>query len=728
MAENTRFALFAACVVMTVFLVVLSSATAEGSPDGNLTIIAYTHNGGEVLKMGSRLPKIVVAKLSNESWKTSKNSYKLSINVTDGTYRVEIYWMGQLVFNDTVSVSNNTVLVKANCTVGRVRFFVKDDEDHRVTDTEVVVKVSTSTTETIEEGESILLPFGKHTVSKVIYSLKLQDKNSLELELQPVEGKEFTVEGDSDVVVKIPIRHSVKLSFFKLGNVPLTGANYRVKVLLVREGRKHLLKELVLSSNEITLGGVPYGDYTVRVYRGDEVLLEKSFSIDKNVSEVKLEVNIIAKIRMIFVDLDNRPLTGFNLTLSSPDGEKHSFILDDAGALFLFDTKPGVYTYSVIVNGIEVKGRVDVSAAEVSGGALEKSVRVPVRYVLVKIVDKGGAGIPPGLTATLRYGSLLISNISVAERSKTVIIDAGYLPTDKNYELAVVWEGAIIVNRTLSGPCEIDVFFKDVKIVTVSKTKRPLVDALVEIRLHNGSLKTFKCSSEGIITVPYAVGGYTYTVKVFWKGVKVAEKTFNPENLEENVVGITADIGSVLVEVKGWFDKPIRGALVNLTLKMFNGSILLLTTKTDNNGVAQFPFVPLAGTGVERALLSVRYGRFGPIEADITADLTEPIIKKQLRLDVVELADGLALSMLETVGVAVTLAVTSVALLVVYRKLVLKKELESMLTESSIYAYREARRRWTRSESFFERLKERLSMLKGGEFEEEEEEEWGIFD
>ena len=721
-----RLALFAACITVAVFLLALNSPVAEGSPDGNLTVVAYTYNGGEVLKMGIRTPRIDVVNLLNGSRKTF-NTHELHVRLPDGIYRVEIYWMGQLVFNDTVSISNNTVFVKANCTVGRVRFFVMDDEDRRIYEAEVLVKVSTEPIE-VEEGKHVLLPFGEHTVSRVVYTLKLQD-DSLQVELQPVEGREFSVGGDRDVVVKVPVRHSVKLSFFKLGDVPLTGASYKVKVILAREGRKYLLKELVLSSsNEVTLVGVPYGDYAVKVFKGDEVLLERPFSVDKSVSEVKLVVSIIPKVRMVFADVDGRPLAGFNLTLLSPDGEEHCFILDTAGALFLFDAKPGVYMYSITVNRIEVKGRVDVLAAEVSGGSLEKRpIRVPIRYVLVRIVDEGGAGIPPGLIATLRYGSLLVGNVSVTERSKAIAIDVGYLPTDKNYELAIEWEGATIANRTLSGPCEVEVFFKNVKVIVISRTKRPLIDALVEVKLHNGSVRTFKCSGQGAVVLPYAVGGYTYTARIYWKGVRVAEASFDPEDLEEDVVEVAADVGSLIVEVKGWLDKPVREATVNLTLKMFNGSLLLFTAETDSNGVAQFPFVPLAGTGVERALLSARYGRFGPVEMDITADLTEPIIKKQLRLDVVELVDGLALSMLETVGIAAILTVTSLALVIAYRKLALKKEIESMLTESDIYAYREAKWRWPRSESFIERLKERLSMLKGGEFEEEEE-EWEIFD
>jgi len=727
---NVRWCLYAVLVAAAIVMLVATTRPAYCSPDANLTVVALTW-GGQPLKEGARLPLVEVARPGEEPFFKKVGQVVTIENLTAGDYVVRIYWRNELVYERTVEVVNDTT-VNAKCNVTVVKFYAADDEGYVVNNAVLVV----AGVGDVKSGAEVLLPFGTYSVSRARVKLALEE-GEIEVALVPLEESRVEVEGSTlETSIKLPLRHRVTFLFFKLGGVPLQGAEYSAEIYIDVEGELHLLERAVLTRNSLYFMALPYGLYTVRVYRHSEVKLEERVEVESGTTEVEIVVGLLARLRLKFTTKDGEPLAGFKVKIISPKGAFAEYILNEYGEVELLDVDPGLYEYVINVGGLETRGTINVAAGgqQLIGGGIEKTIRTCIARVLVRITDRGGAGLPPKLRASISYLTHELISQTLPLPAKELVLDAGYLPLDRSYRLVVTWEGVTIANETVTGSREVSLHFKHVKLKLESTAGDPVPEARLVVKLHNGTEVTLVTGPSGEALVLYAVGGYKYRVEAYWRGIKVGDGSFDPRELHDTEYVVKAALGSLTVRVEGLWGRPLKGAKVNLTITMVSGEVLNLYSEAGDDGIAFFRHVPLLAAGVERAYLVVSFERFSTGKIDITRELTRSHAEREVVLEVLPIIPGFALSTVEIAALTATLVLAVTAAALIYRKVVIRKEISELLSEAT---YTAPRRRMAtvayereEREGFFARLKERLRILRGSfaEEEEEEEEEWGLFE
>ena len=299
-----------------------------------------------------------------------------------------------------------------------------------------------------------------------------------------------------------------------------------------------------------------------------------------------------------------------------------------------------------------------------------------------------------------------------------------------SYLVEVKWSNLTLFKEWLSVTdylMQVDIYVKRVKIKVYTYDKRVLPQASIIIALPNGSSKSLVTDYNGEAQVENVVKGvstYRYVARVYLYGLKVGEKSFTYVDVKDGVEIVTA-VGKVKVYLKGFMDKPVPRANVTLNIVLVNGTKLQLQKMTNDEGYAEFPYVPFAG-GVEEISVLATYSRFTVKKSGIDLSAASPSITVNLVMDVVLLIPGLPLSTLEFTGLVAGSAFAVGAIIFVYRRLKLEKELSGFLSERA--PRRRPEERWEiEEEGFFSRLRERLRLMRKGS-PDEEEEEWDVFD
>jgi len=739
--ERLRLVRIVLAIVAITSLMVISYTLADkalASPGGNLTIYAYTASGG-TLREDNMYPTIKVIFPNGTHISGTWTSLHLT-NISDGNYTVEVYWRDVKVYQKTVEIKNNTVTLRAYCNVTKVTLKAVDDENELVEDASIKVASIGS----VPNGDTILLPFGSYTVSSVKVTIPIVG-GSMRLDLTPIGGKSFEASGKSmTVIVQLPLRHSITISFYKMSGIPLIGGDYDVYIYYKVSGTNKKIEEVTLSdTNEIKLSVVPYGTYIIKVYIKGDLKLEETLKIDdKTKSPLTLRVGIISFLRFTFVDDDGYNLPeGLKVNITTPEGETLTLTLSDDGSVEISDAELGQYSYSLILNEVPTQGIIPVtetSPKEVYGDTWSIRVQVNARQVTVKVVDDGGAGLPPGLNIVVKYTNIVLANYTLNNtlfKRSEVRLDLGLLPTDKQYSIEVTWGGETLISGSVnagSGINEYDLYFKHVSVEVLSSAGVRMSNFILNVTLHNGTTKLYKVKSEKGVKLRYLLGGFDYKVRVYWRGFEITGGgvTFDPKELKGETLKIKTRVGRLKVQVKGWFDRPIRGARVNLTLELENGTTVVFTAKTDSDGYALFPYVPLPGCtpNVLDAEIRARYSRFTSDAVSLIFEAGKVTYQKSIVMDVVLLIPGFPLSMMELGALIFSAVGGLLAAVFLYRRVVYQRELSEMLSETRPYYARRYEEYWER-EGILSKIKERINLLRGGApEEEEEEEEWSIFD
>ena len=712
------------------------ASSAFASPGGNLTVIAFTYSGSPLVR-GSEKPNIRLY-YSNETLLDQKTAQTAEfVNVSSGAYIVKIFWKNKLVYvNKSVVVSDNAITrVAARCNVTEVTIRIMDDENGKIEDDAHAV---ISGLGEVESDDSFLLPFGDYTVERATYSLALES-GSLELELQPLGNTTYHIEGGgATIVIKLPIRHEVTLKFYKLGGLPFKGSSHKYILRFKYGGEEYVVREEFLTNtNEVNLRRIPYGIYEVVMKIGNEEVGAQEFEVTSSTVEAEITAAVIASLQLVFRDLDNNALSGGTLTLKMPDGSAEEVVLDQDGSTTIPNARPGLYVFNMTIHGVPYKDHFEVNAQTVDNvlmdGTWIKNIRVNAREVSLKIENKGNEPIPAGANISVFYEQRKIySAITNDSAVGELTLNLGRLPVGAAYSylVEVKWSNLTLFKEWLSVTdylMQVDIYVKRVKIKVYTYDKRVLPQANIIIALPNGSSKSLVTDYNGEAQVENVVKGvstYRYVARVYLYGLKVGEKSFTYVDVKDGVEIVTA-VGKVKLYLKGFMDKPVPRANVTLNIVLVNGTKLQLQKMTNDEGYAEFPYVPFAG-GVEEISVLATYLRFTVKKSGIDLSAASPSITVNLVMDVVLLIPGLPLSTLEFAGLVAGSAFAVGAIIFVYRRLKLEKELSSFLSERA--PRRRPEERWEiEEEGFFSRLRERLKLMRKGS-PNEEEEEWDVFD
>ncbi|RLE81948.1 MAG: hypothetical protein DRJ51_02710 [Thermoprotei archaeon] len=685
-------------------LIMLASATIftilEVSAQDTREVIIYIseHTGALALYdniLGKPTVKIFNA-TSNELLLTLEAEYynttysrvnaTLSVNTS---YRVEIYWLDKKVYTTTFELTASTdpyvLAAKTNTTLTKIELLdsrgTRKLPQAKITlyeDANIFLQGLTADDNGIIR---VLLPYGTYEIGEIYW------KNT---DVKPTEKIELTVDDSVSVLhIEISCRvYDLKLIIKDIfGRALVTG----VRVDLYFEGK--LLNETAPNSyGEVNFRLLPYGVYEIYVKWSGALVNRTFLTVDQDLV-IEIIVPLLPEVTIRVVDGDGEPV---NRAVLIKLGERTLNLDIEEGYCTIKNVLSGDYTYIVYWEGRNFTGMVRIASPivqiELPLYSIHATIKVdkPIDFRTLKIIlYKDGVKIkelsPEGTYVTFRR-----------------LITGFYAVEAHWYNYTLIRKDLHIVDSSLRITLVLPLYKLRIRVVDVDN--QPLYRARLALTLPNGSTTWLLTGPEGYtqaLIVPYA----SYTCKVYWKGVLVAEDTIRVK--EDTEWSLKARVVNVLLTLKGFLNQPLSGAEVVLAYKLENGTILTLSwAQTNPEGQVLFRGIPLIHEA-SALILEISYKDRAYTKVYPPPTKSESI-KIDISLDVVAVLFEHTVTILELVTYILVGAAIAIVTTVVISRIKEKKEFSELIVE------RNEEREPGRIARAFKKIFKR----------EEEEEEW----
>lgn len=682
-----------------------------------LNIAVADATGRQLVGLAEEKPLVVMRALNNtyrcSSFVCYFNETLLNINLTSIQVNVSIYWLGVLVYEKSVYVENSSrtdLLAKVNASTVEVTFTNDGGEALKGCDAYLVSLKHKNFALSVASRQSVSLPFGAYNVS----SARCRVNWTSEPIVVPVLNPAFQVSnGTSSVSVRLGVAGVYKLELKRADGSPLVGA--RVKVVHI-EAKNATVFEGTANVGYVTLRNLPYGRYLVTVSWQGETLLNSVVEVNGLQRGINLTTNLVPLVTLTVLDADSQPVAGAKLKIIRAAGGAAAYdvVSDLKGQVVLSNVIPGSYVASS--SWLNYTFAVPVY---VSGPAVD--IKLPLRRVQVKVGTEPACGrgcsLPPGLSAELQCGGVVIAGASLTTASAELVLE----PSERVYvnallKLRVFWNGTKLFEKDLSAEervLSVSLPFYNLSLNVVDASGNPLPKTSLKVVDELGA-KIVETDFEGAAEVGF-VYGRRVRVEAFWGGVPVAKEVLavTPE-----VVLIRASVYTLKIEVLNALRQPVAEAKVvawvNGSGYSFRGSAV---TRDDGVAELKLPVPPNS-----QVLLEVSKGRVHLTRQLLSGEVSEG--STRVVLDLLADLGPLQLRVGEAVGLALAAVVAILAALVALR-VWSKKTASRGLFEvygGGVEVEEERKVSW---KGVFDRFKE----VFGAEKEEEEEgEEEGLFD
>lgn len=609
----------------------------------NLTVNVFSCKGEKIDETFLQYLKIELWRGGNQTGNISGVASATFSRLSPGNYSLVILFMGSKVYERNLVLQNSTQL-NINANVTKVVFRAVDlSKAHGVKGFTLRVgglSFNSGSSDTI----AVWLPFGA-TQYSVLY-------NWLGAGNVSAAGSASVFCDTNFISVSLPVWGTLAVEFRQSDGSPVYGLNGSAEVYYsgVRVG---VLDFKTQSS--LTLQGALTGPYTVKVYlHGRKIQESTIFVDDKNWSYV-VQVQVIRSLRVKLFDKSYQPLvsSGLSALIATPLKETYNFSLSETNVLMIPESVMGDYEIQILSAQL---GLLYETRFRVEGEAVD--LQLPLVYANIVFKPAGSSVIPRGVSVKVfcvrgESRVLLWATSSLSDGTENIKrVPVGVLPLGVNLEVEVSYAGVKydeIVNVAASGSAEVEIPVYDVVLRVVDKNGVPLRGCWVNISA--ASIAASADLQDGL-AVFKSLPDTEARVTVTCSSVKVAEYVFKTSLKSVNV---SAYVVSLEVSVKGWFDKPLPAALVEVSLISGNKTLFKTSAKTDESGVAVFRSIPAPPDA--ELVLRVSYGPYtsvrklkgdeGRVSVFFDVLLDTPFLKLSL-FQVIALVIGGAISV--TVG------------------------------------------------------------------------------
>lgn len=684
-----------------------------------LNITVTDAAGGRLVGLAGERP-LVIVRVLNATDQCSDfvcyfNETFLNINLTLIQVNVSVYWFGVLVYEKSFHAENGSrtdLLARVNAST--VKLILVNDMGEALKDCEAYLvglnpKISTLN---IVNGQTASLPFGAYNVSSARCKV---DWTSAPVAV-PVLNPSFQVyNGTKNVSVRLGVAGVYKLELRRADGSPLVGARVKVEYI---EAKNATVFEGTVNVGYVTLNNLPYGRYLVTVSWQGEPLLNSVIEVNGLQRGINLTTSLLPLVTLTVLDADSQPVAGVKLKIVRAAGGATAFdaVSDIKGQIVLGNIVPGSY----IVSSSWLNYTFSIPVY-ISGFATD--VKLPLRKVQVKVGTEpacgGSCSLPPGLSAELWCGGVMLANASLSAPSAELVLE----PRERVYvnaplKLKVFWNGTKLLEKDLSadvGVLSATLPFYNISLNIVDAFGKPLPDTYLKITDDLG-VKVAKSDLEGVAEVGF-VYGRKVRVEAFWGEVPVAREVVT---ITSEAVQIKAAVYTVKVEVLNALGQPVAQASVTAWV---NGSGYSFksgaVTRDDGAAELKLPVPPNS-----QVLLEVGKGRVRLTRQLLTDEVNNGATR--VVLDLLVDFGPLQLRVGEVAGLALAVAVAILASLVALRIWGRRTASRGLF---EVYGGRSEAGEEEEEEASWRSVLGRFKEVFGAEKEKEEEaEEEGLFD
>ncbi|MEZ0345943.1 MAG: hypothetical protein ABWK01_05280 [Infirmifilum sp.] len=564
----------------------------------NVTIAVYSCKGAKIDP--SFLDPLSVQLRGLNFTKEVKGKDVFTIQVPTGSYNITVLYLGTPVYFGNLSLNNSTqVNIKANIT--KVTFRAVGLLSGQGLPGYVLTINSPAGYPPFNSGASdsvsVWLPYGTLKY-KVVYQWNNYGNATV--------SDSLLVSCDTSlVVVKLPVWNILVFYFRLPDGSTVQGFDGAAEIYYL--GTKLGTVDFK-TQDKIILQGALLGSYTVQVYLHGKKIAEKTILVDERSWNYTIGVNIISMLTIRLFDINNQPLISQDLavTLTTPLGAVLNYTLGNSHVLTIYQTVPGDYTIRLTsaIIGLIYEGRISISSNNFD---LQLSV-VPSSIVFK---PEGTSFLPQGIAVDVFYvysdrEILLYTTPSLSGGGEsTKRVPLGVLPVGGNLKIVIRYAGlsyTTFLKVGATGTLQADIPVYDVTITVVDKKGNPLSGCYVNVTAGNLALSSKLRDGQAFFQALPQTDAHL-TLKC--SGVILIDRVFS---VTKGNLSLTAPITEFKVTVKSWFDRPVVGAKVTLTLYLGNKSVFSVTDTTDQSGSVVMKGVPVASNG--DLVLRVDYGAY----------------------------------------------------------------------------------------------------------------------
>uniref|UniRef100_A0A7C4B9H9 Uncharacterized protein n=1 Tax=Thermofilum pendens TaxID=2269 RepID=A0A7C4B9H9_THEPE len=564
----------------------------------NSTLYIKTCKGEDIIWQGSEYPLVTI---SNESFNYTKKitCTKFSCTVEyplPGNYTLDAEWLGRKVFSQTLYLngSQQTITVKAD--ISNVLISVYTLDGRELQGLKVVLRVGRYEVEALS-GQKIALPHGQ-----VGYEVSSPSG------LAKASGVSEISCGSPVLRVVLNVFNRLVFVFKLLDDLPATGLNGSVKILYDNTE----LKSIDLrSSSEVEISEAPTGKYRVIVFIAGKRFEEKTIDVATTSNTYVIQLSIVSSIPVRLLDTSGNVVQDENLeaTVVDPLGRVYKGNL--SGGLLVLQHAP-LGNYELIIRNVKWGLQLGSYAFSASSVGVSRGVDVPTNLArsVAEVRASGSQALPRDSYILFKYAGVVVLAERLSEERTSIIIELGYLPIGATLQLTFSY-GSYTEEKVLSVAKReilVEIQLYDVKLSIIDLDKKPVKGCNINIvsKYFNYSLK-LDGNDIYLKNIPLT----DIKISVACSGVEVLRTVLTPEELKRKNATLVAHIGDIHVYVKSWFDRPIPGASVKVTVTTPSGRAEYLAY-TDQSGFAPVRDValpPTANATLEVSFKGITYER-----------------------------------------------------------------------------------------------------------------------
>ena len=661
----------------------LSTANNQTQVMLNFTLHIKTCRGEDIIWQHYDYPLIFINGIDiNYTKKLNCARFSCKIEYPQaGNYSLDIEWLGRRVFSQILYLNGSQLAVTVKANISNIMVSVYTLDGRELQGLKVMLRVGDRELEVLS-GQRLALPHG-HVGYEV----------SSPSGLAKTSGVSEVNCGTAVLRANLSVFSRLVFAFRLLDNLPAAGLNASVKIFY----EEMELKNVDLrSSSEAEIPEAPTGRYKVLVFIVGRLFEERIVEVTAGSNAYVIPLSVLSSAAIRLLDASGNAIQDENLEVVVADPLGRVYRSDLSGGLLTLPYAPlGSYELTIY----DAKWGVQLGSYAFSISSTDTSRGIDVLTNLVKSIIRvkasGSQTLPRDSYILLKYSGIVVFAERLSEEKTSVTIELSYLPLEAVLQLTYRY-GTYAqeeVLRVTSGENLVEVQLYDVKLTVIDLDKKPVggCDISISSKYFNYS---FKLDYNEILLKNLPLTDAKVSVKC--SGIEVLRATLTPEELRRKNVTLVAHVGDIAVYVKGWFGRPISGALVKIAVAAAE-----YLAYTDQSGFASVKNVPLPPTA--NITLTVSY-RGVVYERGLDVNIKN----YDVFLDIFFDTPIFVLSLSQTIiVVAVSLMLTVTALLA-YTRIARLKEIKELFVEPlGVAEEREGEGVLARFRRFFSRRRRR---------------------
>jgi len=626
----------------------------------NFTLYIKTCKGEDVIWQGPEYPIVTINGVGfNYTKKITCTRFTCTIEYPQpGNYSLNIYWLGRRVFSQVIFLNGSQQIVTVRADISNVLVSVYTLDNRELRGLKVTLRMGNYELEALS-GQRLALPHGQVGYEVLSPSGPARTSGVGEISC------------DNTVLrITLNIFNRLLITFKLLDGLPVAGLNGSVKILY----NDMELKSVDLrSSSEAEISEAATGRYRVLVFVAGKLFEEKIIDVTASSNTYVVPLSVLSSISIRLLDASGNTIQGGDLEAVVTDPLGRVLRSSLSGGLLTLQYAP-LGSYELSIRNTRWELQLGSYTFSLHSANVSRGIDVPTNLAktIVKVRASGSQALPKNSYILLKYSGIVIFAERLGEERTGVLIELDYLPLGATLQLTFSYGSYTQeeVLRVTNRENLVEIQLYDVKLSIVDLDKKPVkgCDMNITSKYFNYSLKL---DGSDVLLKNLPLTDTKVSVKC--SGIEVLRAVLTPEELRRKNATLVAHMGDVRVYVRSWFNRPVTGASVKVTVATPSGRAEYLAY-TDQGGFASVKDVPLPPTA--NATLTVS---FKGVTYERSLDISTRY--HDVFLDILIDTPIFVLSLSQTIAVVTFSLVLIVAAVLAYVRMARIKSLKELFEE-----------------------------------------------